>query len=262
MKRVLLIGMAMAAMAALPAYAGFNVVTKPKAKAVSTHADPASIGLIATRFVGRPTQTIGVRHGFGRDVPLKTALQQIAPPGWHTQLLHDEVGHFDPDKKVDWHGGRPWTDVLDILASDQGFTVDVYWLRHLLLIGRRLPAPATPKPAKPAVPKLPVWLVPAGSTLRDAVTSWCKTAGWHLRWSADINYPVAARLTFRGTFKQAIRGVFNMYQQADQPLYVDTWPLQKLVIVSTHPPAAGDAAPVPSSSPMAAMGKDTHRGTH
>lgn len=243
MKRVFLIGAVMLALGATPVYAGFNVVSKTKP--VATESDPASIGLIATRFVGDAPGPIDVRHGFGRDVTLKTALQQIAPTGWHAQLLPGELDHFDRDKKVTWHGGRPWTDVLDILAASEGFTVDVYWSRHLLLIGHKLATSPAPKHVAhtahskmPVVPKVPTWVAATGTTLRQALTAWCKTAGWQLRWSADFDYPVTARLTFRGKFVDAVTQAFDTYKDARKPLYADVYPGQKLIVVSTSSTAS------------------------
>ncbi len=52
--------------------------------------------------------------GFGTDLPLVIALQQVAPPGYQFAFA-DAV---DPGTRVSWQGGRPWRDVVrDMLAA-------------------------------------------------------------------------------------------------------------------------------------------------
>jgi hypothetical protein len=54
-----------------------------------------------------------VVSGFGSDLPLQVALQQVVPPQYKVSLAPD----VDSGVHVSWRGGKPWRDVLaDMLA--------------------------------------------------------------------------------------------------------------------------------------------------
>ncbi len=193
------------AMVATSAHAGFSVVKPsplpPPSAAVGASPLSSSMGLIATRFIGEPTGPIATRYGFGRGVPLADALKQIAPIGWHARVKEGMLPSFDRQRKVDWRGGRPWTTVLDILANDQGFSVEIDWARQMLLIGQRLPVPTfspvstpaavaaatPPKPIAPPLPPAPTWnwTIKQGYSIQQQLQEMAKKARWNVVW----NYP-------------------------------------------------------------------------
>lgn len=239
------------------AFAGFSVVKPPPpASPLGTAgASPSStnpgLGLIATRFIGAPDESMPIefRYGFGREVGLGDALKQIAPAGWHAQLKENMLRTFDRQKKVNWRGGRSWVAVLDILAGEQGFSVDVDWNQKRLFIGEPLPllsrstgapVPAAPMrhvavvPAKPIPPPDPVWRAVAGSTLRATVAAWAKQAGWVVRWEGSVDYPIVAPLEFRGTYVQAITQLIQAYAHADRPLHAALYTDQRLIRVTEN----------------------------
>ncbi len=60
-----------------------------------------------------PTESIQDAVGFGTDIPLALALQQIAPAGYAFSFGKD----INPGAKVSWTGGKAWTEVLrDMIA--------------------------------------------------------------------------------------------------------------------------------------------------
>jgi len=94
----------------------------------------------------------------------------------------------------------------------------------------------TPPPAAPAVPTpaaeikaipvprpLPqVWPAAVGSTLRETVEEWAKKANWRVIWAQeDLNYPIEAPLRFEGSFQEAIKQLFPLYDNAPRPFVVD-----------------------------------------
>ncbi|MDR9863442.1 PFGI-1 class ICE element type IV pilus protein PilL2 [Pseudomonas baetica] len=77
----------------------------------------------------------------------------------------------------------------------------------------RAPAP-TPQPT--------YWTAAVGSTLHQTITDWCKRAGWQLIWSQeDLDYPIEAPLSFKGTFAEAIAQIFPLYDSAKRSFVVD-----------------------------------------
>ncbi|MEX0297099.1 TcpQ domain-containing protein [Pseudomonas putida] len=85
-------------------------------------------------------------------------------------------------------------------------------------------AVATPAiEVKPAPRPLPqVWTAEVGSTLRDSVEEWAKKARWRVIWAQeDLNYPIEAPLHFEGSFQEAIKQLFPLYDNAPRPFVVD-----------------------------------------
>jgi hypothetical protein len=57
-----------------------------------------------------------VLAGFGSDMPLVMALQQVVPPGYRYSFS----GGVNPGVLVSWEGGRPWQHVLADMLARQG----------------------------------------------------------------------------------------------------------------------------------------------
>lgn len=194
-------------------------------------------GLVAVTFVGTPPKDIEVRQGMGRDVRLADALRQIAPTGWRGFGRADIADTFDPNKRVSWKGGRPWVDVLDILANEQDLAVEVDWQRKHLYVGKREFRPAVGAggagaAATPAAGR-PPFGAKAGSTLRATFDEWAKREGWTMVWSAqDLDYRIVAPLSFDGSIVDAVAKLTRLYETAERPLAVDIHTTQRVIVVS------------------------------
>lgn len=78
------------------------------------------------------------------------------------------------------------------------------------------------KPAPPSRPRPQVWKAEVGSTLRDSVEEWAKKARWRVIWAQeDLNYPIEAPLHFEGSFQEAIKELFPLYDNAPRSFVVD-----------------------------------------
>lgn len=55
-------------------------------------------------------------EGFGRDIPLALALQQIVPPGYSFAFGRA----VNPGIRVSWEGGQPWNEVLQQVLAPHG----------------------------------------------------------------------------------------------------------------------------------------------
>lgn len=87
-------------------------------------------------------------------------------------------------------------------------------------------APTAPvvevKPAPPPRPLPQIWTAEAGSTLRESVEAWAKKARWRVIWAQeDLNYPIEAPLRFEGSFQEAVKQLFPLYDNAPRSFVVD-----------------------------------------
>ncbi|WP_049034246.1 toxin co-regulated pilus biosynthesis Q family protein [Klebsiella aerogenes] len=106
------------------------------------------------------------------------------------------------------------------------------------------PSPAaTVKPAPVPAP-LPVqetWRAEAGQTLKDVLFTWSAKADcgngrhWTVDWATKTNYHIDAPLTFTGSYRDALNGIFYLYQGASVPLYAGTATPQCLLRVDDKP---------------------------
>jgi len=88
--------------------------------------------------------------------------------------------------------------------------------------------PPVPAPVTPVV----VYSIRAGQTLRQAVEQWAVKAGYKVVWQPDYAFDIEADASFPGDFITAVTALFDAYRQAKQPLFVDIYPSQHLVVVS------------------------------
>ncbi|MGF2655575.1 TcpQ domain-containing protein [Serratia marcescens] len=104
------------------------------------------------------------------------------------------------------------------------------------------PLTATPVAAPvAAVPGGPEWRAAVGSTLKESLTEWagkadCVGGGhWVVIWQSSTDYPIDAPLVFKGNFETALVQVFDLYKNADKPLFPEANRLQCLVSVTDKP---------------------------
>ncbi|ASX26943.1 toxin co-regulated pilus biosynthesis Q family protein [Candidatus Williamhamiltonella defendens] len=83
-----------------------------------------------------------------------------------------------------------------------------------------------------SMPKTPIqteknWRAQKGSTLKETLYLWVeqekclheKNRTWSLIWDTDTNYRIDAHLSFSGTFRDALNGIFRLYARATVPLF-------------------------------------------
>ncbi len=101
-------------------------------------------------------------------------------------------------------------------------------------------APSTsvaPKPT-PAVVTAPkplaqIWTATSGSTLRQTVEAWAARAKWTLIWKVDdLDYSIDAPLRFEGSFEEAIKEIFPLYDSAPRSFVVDGSPAQLVLYIA------------------------------
>ena len=83
------------------------------------------------------------------------------------------------------------------------------------------------KPAPKPVQAAKIWRAERGSTLKDTLYLWAaeekcshgQNATWNIVWATEINYRIDAPLSFPGSFREALNGVFHLYTTATVPLF-------------------------------------------
>ncbi|ECE0486446.1 hypothetical protein KX75_19940 [Salmonella enterica subsp. enterica] len=105
-----------------------------------------------------------------------------------------------------------------------------------------VPSPAVVvKPAPVPVPVKETWRAEAGQTLKDVLFTWSAKADcgngrhWTVDWATKTNYHIDAPLTFTGSYRDALNGIFYLYQGASVPLYAGTATPQCLLKVDDKP---------------------------
>ena len=89
------------------------------------------------------------------------------------------------------------------------------------------PTKATPLPVIKAASITKIWRAEQGSTLEDTLNLWAseeKCSGgqngtWSVMWLTKVKYRIDAPLMFSGTYKEALNGIFLLYNNASVPLY-------------------------------------------
>lgn len=94
---------------------------------VETSSYDAASAAISDLQGGEPVQ------GFGRQVPLALALQQIVPPSYRYSFDHG----VDPGMRVSWTGGKPWKAIITDLARENDLNVDI--VTNVVAFRRRTP---------------------------------------------------------------------------------------------------------------------------
>lgn len=77
------------------------------------------------------------------------------------------------------------------------------------------------------------WCGYPGNTLRGTLQTWATTAEWTLQWRFPHDYPISITTCFQGDFTQALQQLAQAYRKAERPFYLDLYPKQRLLVVSS-----------------------------
>lgn len=229
-----------------------HMLMQPAASLVATGKPPGTVSNVSLANA-KPTGTEVIAIS-GQAETLRQAVTRIAPAGWKQRYSTALM----PDKRepLKWNGGDTWSRTLTNLLRTLGITADIDQTNRLITVSpakdgflkpvtQPLPGPRL-LPAKPVPPKAPppVWQIPAGSMLKDALFTWAATArcdtpgieNWTVDWSTSVTYRVDAPLIFTGSFRDALNGLFTLYGSAKVPLYAAVRSKQCVVTVADKEP--------------------------
>lgn len=137
-----------------PAHDG---VAAPAPAVETTHAEPVSPALkpFAAAPAAQPSapQTMPVEGevlaGFGRDLPLVIALQQVAPAGYQFSFAPG----VNPGAIVSWEGGKPWQHVMTDMLAPQGLEYQLQG--NVVAVGQATGGAAAPAPVDSTMSQMP-----------------------------------------------------------------------------------------------------------
>ncbi len=129
----------------------------PAAAVESVHAEPVSPAL--KPFAAAPAaqtsapQTMPVEGevlaGFGRDLPLVIALQQVAPAGHQFSFAPG----VNPGATVSWEGGKPWQAVMTDMLAPQGLEYQMQG--NVVAVGHATGGAVAPAPVDSTMSEMP-----------------------------------------------------------------------------------------------------------
>lgn len=173
------------------------VTAVPSASAITAIVPTGAQGSPATTQTLSPVVT-------AKDGPIPKAVPSAAPSPSAAPVTPLTSSSAEPSKKV-----------LSAVTS----------VPHQSLIPK--PALVQPKPLAE------IWTASTGSTLRQSVEAWAQKASWTLLWEPeDLDYPIAAPLRFEGSFEEAIKQVFPLYDKAPRSFVVDGSAAQRLIHIA------------------------------
>ena len=134
----------------------------PAVKA-ETVEEAAPVGMPAASMSASPADA-DVVTGFGADLPLVIAMQQVLPAGYKVSFTKNVF----PGTTVSWNGGKPWKDVLHDMIAPRDLTFDV---QNDTVVIMPAPLPGAPSDTAPmALTGAPTGAAPAADKNADAIS--------------------------------------------------------------------------------------------
>lgn len=165
----------------------------------------------------------------GKDIPLFVAVEAIIPDT-ATWTVHYDEGMHNLD--MTWNGGDTWEGVLQTLAFQNKFFLEVNHAERVVGLGK------SAEVAKHLAKKIPtVWRADTKKTLRENLKDWAERSGWELAWdkSLMIDYPVEHGAVFTGELvgkDGAVDSILSSYRYAEVPLKARFFKKNKVVLVT------------------------------
>jgi hypothetical protein len=186
--------------------------------------------------------------GFGSDMPLAIALQQVVPSEYAFSFGAD----VNPGQRVSWNGGKPWNQVvlemiapLDLEANISGRVVHIHTSKSsnqssatdmptpeateavihaemgTTAVVEEMPHNAnfTSEAQNQEISSLPAQEASSeeannfhalkGDSLKDTLTAWSSEAGIELIWQASHDYTISADFQIDSSFETAVQDLFS-----------------------------------------------------
>jgi hypothetical protein len=237
-------------------------VTSPLAPATAptiAHADAASFGapkglgttvvkwtaptIRTINYTGFGTASI-LKHSFGRNVLLPTAVSLIVPDGWN---VYADKGVYSGGK-VSWNASnKPWTYSLRRVLNKQGLQAEVDWNAHYVLLkvlhkavnpvysnlGPSLNKDSAPAPALNTSlgSVTQVFTLKKGTLIAAGLKKWAALSGWVVLWQLPEDWEVPNNTVFTGSFHDAVTKVVKALRADGANIHVRFHADNKTVII-------------------------------
>lgn len=133
---------------------------------------------VAVQSAPQTNSSYEMAVGFGKNLPLVTALRQVVPADY-TYIVDDSI---PMSATVSWDGGRPWNEVLNDMVTPlnlqtriSGNRVSIMQDAPQMPMANAAPAPIAQAAAQPVTPVAqPIAWAPAQTTVQEVepVASW------------------------------------------------------------------------------------------
>lgn len=218
----------------------------------------ASSGLSALTMIGTPESVAVLSLSPTRNLTLEQWIRRIIPSGWQLEYENGLRSRLNT-RIVSVDTNDQWTRVLNRLLTEQSMQGQIDWNRKALTLrqngatamsqqisrssGTTASTPVPTVSSQVPVAPLKIWSANAGSTLRENVMKWaddtqCEATskGWVVIWPSSVtDYPLDAPLVFRGSFESMLSQVFELYHNAQKPLYARASRAQCVISVTDKP---------------------------
>lgn len=200
-------------------------VVRPWVNPNTTAQAPLSTGSIpSAALASKPINTL-----FGRDVPLKAALE-ILVPNSNTWSIVYEPGI--ESKRVSWRDIPDWKAALGQISRENGIIIGLN--ENAKRIAVTYSAEMAQKLAQPGNN---VWVLREGVSLRENLIAWGKVAGWEVDWSDTlVDYPIDHSATLVGQFYGkggVVDRVLAATAQRETPLIGNFYKGNHVVVITT-----------------------------
>jgi hypothetical protein len=175
--------------------------------------------------VYQSTRDASMLDGFGRDVPLALALQQIVPAGYAYAL----APNVNAGVSLSWSGGTSWIAALNSALSNHGYQASVRGRTVLIMAPQSIaafPASAIPDANFNATlsdsiveaPSMPlsadgqlsrIWQAKPGDSVRRILNDWSSMSGVTLYWPDTSDYVLTKSIRVNGTYADAVDAVLT-----------------------------------------------------
>lgn len=205
--------------------------------------------------IGASKGVIGAVKGFGKQVPLVSALKIVVPGGWNAK----KMGAVDTAQLVVFANNGTWVEAVSSFAAQTGNHIIIDWDQRVVtvqgLMTRSVSSEGTirlattvaetqkeavkaPEVKVVAPPPLPKWELVAGRSLRDNVESWAPKANYKVTWQA-VNYMIAATAVYQGEFDDDVAGpitaMVKSFECHDVPLKATFMEDNRVLVVENSP---------------------------
>ncbi|MFQ6245940.1 TcpQ domain-containing protein [Yersinia enterocolitica] len=200
-----------------------------------------------TELLNKPLP--GVQRSIG-PLRLSDVLQILAGPAWRLRVddVNREVCFTLRDAYQKLAVAKPAKATIsatnsthqsgNFLSGSFATTVAAAVATPLVQLKSTLKPENIPVPSPVITPVGQLWRAEVGSTLKETLNRWagqtkCTNGGyWMVIWPVLLDYRIDAPLAFNGNFESALVQIFELYRQADKPLFAQASRLQCLVAVS------------------------------
>lgn len=191
-------------------------------------------------FNARHTKSIAPTKGkFKGD--LKQVVAEMAPRGWQIDISPALDGYSR--NAYSWNDQGPWTQVLSRFLTDKKIHGLIVWPESRITLGQKPAEAIALQTQNQLIPSVAInqWQSVPGQTLRQTITAWsakapCSEApGWVVIWDSQSDYQIDSPLSFSGSFESLLSQVFDLYKNAEKPLFAQANRTQCVIYVSDQP---------------------------